>query len=80
MLINSTPIYNSIIVYIIVIILLLILKPPIFYNQDKTKLRPFGIDDGETIFSFGAVVISSGILIYFIFLAIWLLGLKETPA
>ena len=76
MITSSTPLYNAIIIYVILVIILMILKPPIFYNDDKTRLRPFGIDDGETLLSFGAVVITCGILIYFIFLAIWVLRLK----
>lgn len=79
MLINSTPLYNSILVYIIFIIILFITKPSIMYDETNTKFRSFGLDKDETLLSFPFVVLGGGVLIYFIFLGLWISSLSEIP-
>lgn len=69
----STPLYNAILFYIIIIFILLITKPSFMYCHKTNKFKPFGLGENKTIFSFPLVSISSGILLYLLFLTIYIL-------
>jgi hypothetical protein len=47
------------------------------YDGEKGKFKAFGLNDNETIFSFGFVVIGGAIVIYLIFLMLWTSGLEK---
>lgn len=71
MLINpSNPVYNTIIFYILLICIVLLTKPSIMYCHKTNKFKPFGCGEGQTVFSFPAVSIASGIILYIFFLGI----------
>lgn len=71
MLINNIPIYNAIIIYVIFILILYILKPKFFFNEEN-QFKSFGINEGETLFTFSSIVIGGAIIIYTICLCLWL--------
>lgn len=77
MLINSTPLYNTLLIYAILIIVILIIKPSFMYDSEEGKFKSFGLNNNETIFSFGFVVIGGAIIIYLIFLMLWTSGLEK---
>ncbi len=68
MLFGASPIYNAILFYILFIIIILLLKPSIMYDQHTKKFKPFGCSDGQTLFAFPIVSLSSAVIFYIIFL------------
>ena len=68
MLFGSSPIYNAILFYILFIIIILVIKPNIMYDQNTKKFKPFGCSDGQTLFAFPIVALSSAVIFYIIFL------------
>jgi hypothetical protein len=68
MLFGASPIYNAILFYILFIIIILVMKPNIMYNKNTKKFRPFGCGEGQTLFAFPIVSLSSAVIFYIIFL------------
>lgn len=69
----SRPLYNTIVFYILIICILLITKPQFMYCHKTKKFKSFGLSSNQTIFSFPLVAISSGIVLYSIFLTLHIL-------
>lgn len=63
----KSPLNNAIIFYIILIILVIVIKPKFIYNYKINKFKPFGYDDGQTLFPFPFVCISGSIMLYMLF-------------
>lgn len=70
MLSPTTPLFNTVIIYIIIIIILLLLKPEFMFCKETKKFKEFGISENKTLVSFPMICISSGILLYMIFMII----------
>ncbi len=58
----------SIFFYCLIVLLLYVSKSNIFFKDGK--LRHFGTDTGETLFSFGAIAVVLSVSTYYIFAAI----------
>ena len=68
MLFGASPVYNAILFYILFVIILLVLKPSSMYNHNTKKFRSFGCSEGQTLFAFPIVALSSAVIFYIIFL------------
>jgi uncharacterized membrane protein len=66
----STPLYNTIIFYILIIFIFLIAKPTFMYCHESKRFKSFGLSTNQTIFSFPFITISTGIVLYMIFLTL----------
>ena len=66
----EAPIYNTIICYILVICLILTIRPKFMFCDKTKKFKSFGYGDNKTILSFPFVTISSGIILYMLFIGI----------
>jgi hypothetical protein len=75
MIFSSSPLFNSLKVYIIIIILLVFLKPNFIYDKTIQKFRQFGTNKGNTIFSLPVLSIFLAVILYIIFL--WIDKLKN---
>ncbi|AYV82364.1 MAG: hypothetical protein Homavirus37_3 [Homavirus sp.] len=69
----SRPLYNTIVFYILIICIILIIKPSFMYCHRSKKFKSFGLSDNQTIFSFPLIAISTGIVLYMIFLTVYIL-------
>lgn len=67
-LVESSPVCNTIIFYILLIIIILIFKPNIMYCNKTNKFKSFGVGKNQTIFCFPIVCLSSVIILYLFFL------------
>jgi hypothetical protein len=68
--VDSGPVYNTILVYIIFITIILFIKPKAIYCHKTKKFKPFGCSKKQTLISFPIICILSVIIFYFIFLTI----------
>ena len=66
----ENPVYNTIIFYILITCVLLVVKPKFMYCHKTNKFKSFGLEKKQTLFSFPVISISSGILLYLLFLGI----------
>lgn len=67
---GSSPIYNTILFYILLVTLILVLKPSFMYCDKTKRFKPFGCGDGQTLFCFPIVCLSSIVIFYLIFLMV----------
>lgn len=69
----ETPVYNAIIFYIMIVCIILTIKPKFMYCDKNKKFKSFGFGNNKTILSFPVICVSSGIILYLIFLSIKIL-------
>ena len=69
----DTPIYNTIIFYILIVCTLLIIRPKFMYCRKSKRFKSFGFGKNQTLLAFPFISISSGIILYMIFLWISIL-------
>jgi hypothetical protein len=60
---NSKRIFYATILFIFLMVTLILVCPAcVFDKENHNKLRSFGIDDDESVFSFGAMTIAFSLL------------------
>jgi len=64
----NQPVYNTIIFYIMIVCIILLIKPKSMYCHKTRRFKAFGCRENQTLTSFPVVCISSGIVLYMIFL------------
>lgn len=65
--IMSSPLLNTIIVFVILMALLYYIKPDVIYDHKKKEFRQFGIDNDKTLLPIYFVGIILAILLYILF-------------
>lgn len=64
----NQPVYNTVIFYIIIVCIILLIKPNFMYCHKTKQFKAFGCNKNQTLTSFPVVCISTGIVLYMIFL------------
>lgn len=57
----------SILFYVLLMILVVLAKPSFLFTNNSHELKPFGIGDQKTMFSFGVVAVIMAIVSFYLF-------------
>lgn len=72
----SSRVVYSILFYILLLILIVLIRPSIMFNQNG-NIKPFGIGEEKTLFSFGVFTVILAILSFYVFCLIDLVFTKN---
>ena len=67
MILSTSPLYNTIIVFVAIIFILYITKPNIIYDKVKGEFRQFGIEDGKCLMPIYVISALLAIILYILF-------------
>jgi len=68
MILESGPLYNSILLYILFVTVIILVKPKQLYCNKTKKFKTFGCGNKQTLLSFPIVCLISIVIFYFFFL------------
>lgn len=74
----SQRVIYSLLFYILLLVLIAVSKPKMVFD-DEGNIRPFGVGDEKTIFSFGVIVITLSVLSFYVFCIIDVIFASKKP-